>query len=348
MAEKKQEKHQTRWIVSVVVIVVVLIAGVFTYNRYTAGNSAGGTTSKNDHYVLRLADESGVCEAPQQIAIAKGFFKKVGLKYQLVKLSADTNGLDAVTANKVDASNTMLAALVQPLANGANLKITTGLHTGCVSILTGKNSKITSAQQLKGKKIGVAEVAGSEATFTKRYLANAGLNVTTNNSSVQFVTYDTSDLPIALSKGQVDAIAIEDPDTEIAVKQYGFHILASMASTKPFNTQYCCVAYVSDQLAQQHPEIARKYTLAMQEATKWVAKHQAEAARIQVQDKYVAGNPLTNLAAMKTYNWEASYNGGKQDFLQVAESLQKIGVVSKDVDVNALVNHSFLKEKGVQ
>ncbi|MFX3618865.1 MAG: ABC transporter substrate-binding protein [Sporolactobacillus sp.] len=348
MAERKQRKHLTRWIVSIVIIVAVVIASIVTYNRYTTSHAASGATIKKDHYVLRLADETGVCGAPQQIAVAKKFFKKVGLNYKIVKLSADTNGIDAITANKVDASNTMLAALVQPLANGARLKITTGLHTGCVSILTGKGTKITSAKQLKGKKIGVAEVAGSEATFTKRYLANAGLNVSTKNSDVQFVTYDASDLPIALSKGQVDAIAIEDPDTEIAVKHYGFHILASMANTKPFNTQYCCVAYVSDQLAQQHPEIARKYTLAMQEATNWVAKHRTETARIQVKDKYAAGNPLTNLAAMKTYNWKASYNGGKSNFVQVAHSLQKIGVVDKNVDVKALVNHSFLKVKGVR
>ncbi|MCI1881269.1 MAG: ABC transporter substrate-binding protein [Sporolactobacillus sp.] len=346
MAKKGKNVRATWWIVSVVVIVVVLIAAVFSVNRFSGRKAA--TAPKEDHYVLKLADESGLCEAPQQIAIEKGFFKKQGLKYKEVKLSQDTNGLDAITAGKVDASNSLLASLVQPLANGADFKITTGLHTGCIQILVGKHSKIKSVKDLKGKKIGVAEVAGSPATFAKRVFAHAGLSVTTKHSDVEFATYDGASLPLVLDKGQVDAIAIGDPDTLIAKKQYGFKTLASSATTKPFAKEYCCVAYVSNKLAKEHPEIARKYTIAMQEAANWVADHQKETVHLQTSKKYVAGAEATNLAALKTYSWKASYHNGEAAFKQVAHSLQDIGIVSKDVDVPALTKHSFLKVKGVQ
>lgn len=329
-------------------IQVVLAASLLLFGLFPATGINAVAKEKTDKYVLRLGDSSGVCGAPQQIAVEKGFFKKVGLKYKIIKLSADTNGLEAVSANKIDASNSLLGSLVQPLANGAQLKITTGLHTGCISILTAKSSKIVSAKDLIGKKIGVATVAGSEATFAKRYLSDHGVKVGTENAQVSFVQYDAAELPIALSKGQVDAIAIEDPDVQIAVKQYGFQELAASATTKPFNTEYCCVAYVSKSLAAKHPQIAKKYTLAMQEAAKWVAKHQTQTAKIQVADKYVAGNPLTNAQALKTYTWKASYKGGQKAFKQVARSLQKAGVVSKGISVSALAKRSFIKFSGVR
>lgn len=341
MTQKTKKGNKRKWWLGAVaaVIIVGIIAGV-AVKRNNDNKKAAAT--KQDNYVIRLADASGVCGAPQQVAISKGFFKKVGLKYKLVKLSADTNGLEATTSNKVDASNSLLGSVVQPLANGAQIKITTGLHTGCISILTPKNSNIKSAKDLIGKKIGVAQVAGSEATFAKRYLSEHGVKVGTKDSQVQFVQYDSSELPIALSKGQVDAIAIEDPDVQIAVKNYGFQILAASATTKPFNTEYCCVAYVSTKLAKEHPEIAKKYTEAMQEATRWVAKHRTETAKLQIAKKYAAGNWKTNLKALNTYNWKASYSGGQKAFIRVGKDLQKAGVVSKNTDISSLAKNSFL------
>lgn len=341
---KSRNRKKVWWWIGTVVVVLVIIFGIAL--KHNAASKKAAVTPKHDNYVLRLADASGVCGAPQQVAISKGFFKKEGLKYKLVKLSADSNGLEATTSNKVDASNSLLGSVVQPLANGAQVKITTGLHTGCISILTPKNSNIKTAKDLVGKKIGVAQVAGSEATFAKRYLSENGVKVGTKDSQVQFTQYDAAELPIALKKGQVNAIAIEDPDVQIAVKNYGFHILAASAKTKPFNTEYCCVACVSSKLAKEHPEIAKKYTIAMQEATRWVAKHKAQTAKLQIAKKYAAGSATTNLKALETYDWKASYDGGQKAFIRVGKDLQKAGVVSKDTDVNALAKNSFLKVSG--
>jgi NitT/TauT family transport system substrate-binding protein len=352
---KKQNNKKTAWIaVAVVAVLAILLAVVFVnQNKKSASSSKTQTTAiannkKDDNYVLKLGEAGGVCGAPQQIAQAKGFFKKVGLKYKIVKTSADSSAVETVTSGKVDASNTLLGSIIQPLANGAQLKITTGLHTGCVSLLTAKGSTIKSAKDFVGKKIGVSTVAGTEATFTKRWLGDNGVDVNSNTSKVQFVQYDASELSIALAKGQVDAIAIEDPDVQIAVKQYGFNVLASSAKTAPFNTEYCCVAFVSDKLAKEHPEVARKYTLAMQEATQWVKNHQAQTAKIAIAKKYVAGKASVNMEAMATYNWKASYNGGTKAFVQAGTDLQKLGIVNKDTDLNALAKNSFIKFDGVK
>ena len=324
---------------------VVIIGGGFAIHAATA-KSAAASSDKN--YVLKLADETGGCEAPQQIAIERGYFKRAGLKIKTVRLTQDTTDLDAVTSGKIDASNSLLASTIQPIANGAAIKITTGLHTGCISILTAQGSKIVSAKDLKGKKIGVPTVAGSEATFVRRYLTNAGLKVNGNTPDVQLIAYDSAELPLVLKKGQVDAIAIEDPDTQIAVKQDKFNVLASSAMTKPFNTEYCCVAYVSDKLAKEHPAIAAKYTKALQEAADWVSKNTSKTVDIQTKDKYVAGAKSTNLMAMNTYKWNASYEGAAKAFKQVANSLQKTGGLDKDINVNALAKSTLLKLKGVK
>ncbi|WP_445238839.1 ABC transporter substrate-binding protein [Lacticaseibacillus paracasei] len=348
---KKQTKTIGTAVAIIAALAIVLLFAFVNQNKKTTSTtnpSPVADVKKDDNYVLKLGDPGGVCGAPQQIAQVKGFFKKVGLKYKVVKVDANTTGIEAVTSGKVDASNSLLGSIVQPIANGAQLKITTGLHTGCISVLTAKGSTLKVPKDFVGKKIGVAAVAGSEATFTKRWLGDHGIKVGTNNAQVQFVQYDASELPIALEKGQVDAIAIEDPTVQIAVKQYGFNIVSSSAETKPFNTEYCCVAYVSAKIAKEHPEAARKYTLAMQEATDWVKHHQSQTANIQISNKFAAGKASVNEKALQTYDWKASYYGGQKAFIHVGKDLQKIGIVNKSTNLNTLAKSAFLKVQGVQ
>lgn len=96
--------------------------------------SAESSSKSDDNYVLKIADSSDLCSAPQQIAIEQGFFDKEGLDYELVKVGEDTSNFTAISTGQIDASNSLIGSVVQPLANGADIKITTGLHTGCLQI----------------------------------------------------------------------------------------------------------------------------------------------------------------------------------------------------------------------
>ena len=240
-----------------------------------------------------------------------------------------------------------MASIIQPLANGAKLKITTGLHTGCLQILT-KDGKIKSAAELKGKKIGVTAVAGSPAIFAKRVLAKSGLKVSDEKGDVSFVTYQSDQLGQVLDKGEVDAIALGDPDTEVLKKQYGFKTLANSSTDKGFKNEYCCVAYVSNDIVKKHPAVAAKYTLAMQKAANWVQKHKEETVDIQLNQNYVAGSKDSNLTSLNSYTFKPSYSGAYDSFDTVASDLRKIGILSNDVDLKALRINSFLKVKNVK
>ncbi|MFC4652677.1 ABC transporter substrate-binding protein [Lactococcus nasutitermitis] len=338
-------KNKTKYLLALIVALFLLVIIVFAvaHNKKSVASS-----SKKDSYVLKLSDANVLCDAPEEIAAAKGFFKDEGLKYTVSKLSASTTNIEAIESGKIDAGVSLLPSVVQPLSNGAQFKITTGLHTGCLSILVPQNSPIKNAQDLKGKSIGVSSVAGDDANFARTYLTQNGLNVNGNKSDVNFIAYDGSELPIALQKGQVAAIAEYDPETQILEQKDNFKVLASSSSTAPFNTEICCVAYVSDKLAKEHPEIAKKYTRALQKAAAWVSKHQEEAVKIQIEQHYVAGTQDVNLKALDMYHWKASYKDGASAFKTVAKDLQKTGALSKDINVPALAKNSLLKLTNVK
>ncbi|HWR43927.1 ABC transporter substrate-binding protein [Sporomusa sp.] len=303
--------------------------------------------SKADDFVLKIGYSGSLCEAPVHMGVEKGFFAEEGLKVDLIKLAPGTT-FEAVTAGKIDAGFGLLASLMQPLSNGLPIKVTTGLHTGCDKLLVPNNSGIKTLTDLKGKRIGVPSMTSSPIIFAKRALADAGVGVSEKNMEVEFVVFNASDLPIALKNGSVDALAMNDPTAAVAQKEFSLNTLVDSAVTEPYNHQYCCSAFVRDNIAKDYPEVAAKYTRAMQKASAWIQKNQDETAKIQVEKKWVAGDATFNAAVLKTYNYIPSVKGAYDAFGITAKQLQKVGMLGEGVDVEALHKNSFVFFKDVQ
>jgi len=317
-----------------------IFAGVFAVTAllftYCSKKSGGG-----EDEVLKAGYYGVLCEAPLHIAFEKGFFKDEGLNVELVKFAPGTI-FDALTSGQIDAAATLAANIIPPLANGLPAKITTGLHTGCDVVLVKPNSGIKNAQDLKGKKIGVPSMTSSPVVYTKRVLADNGINIRLEASEVEFVVYGTSDLPLILSNGGVDAIALNEPMAAIAAREYGFSTLFDSAVDAPYATQYCCLSFVSDRILQSNKKLAVKYTRAMQKASEYINSNQEEIARIQIEKKYVPGDPELNAAVLKKFNYIPSVNGAYEAFGIVAPQLQAVGMLSEDVDAKALQKNSFV------
>ena len=303
--------------------------------------------TKAEDFVLKIGYMGSLCEAPLHMAVEKGFFAEEGLQVDLIKLAPGT-AFEAVTAGTVDAGFGLLASLMQPLSNGLPIKITTGLHTGCDKVLVPKDAGIKTLADLRGKRIGVPSMTSSPIIFAKRALADAGVSVTEKNMEVEFIVFSLSDLPIALKNGAVDALAMNDPTAAIAQREFSLNTLVDSAVNEPYSHQYCCSAYVRDNIAQDYPEVAAKYTRAMQKASAWIQKNQEETAKIQVEKKWVAGDAAFNATVLKTYNYIPSVNGAYDAFGITAKQLQQVGMLDNGVDVEALHKNSFVFFTDVQ
>ena len=231
-------------------------------------------------------------------------------------------------------------AILVDLGNGQE-QIFEGLMDGLITPLLTLND-------LKGKRVGVPSMSSSPIIFAKRALADAGIGVSEKNMEVEFIVFSASDLPIALKNGAVDALAMNDPTAAVAQKEFNLHTLVDSAVTEPYSQQYCCTAYVSDNLASSNPEAAAKYTRAVQKASAWIQKNQDETAKLQVDNKWVAGDAIFNAAVLKTYNYIPSVKGAYDAFGVTAKQLQDVGMLDKSIDVEALQKKSFILLKGVE
>ena len=147
--------------------------------------------------------------------------------------------------------------------------------------------------------------------------------------------------------GAVDAISMPDPVATNAENEYGLKVLLDTAVTEPYASEYCCVSFVSSELAEKHPDIAAAFTRAVLKASAFVAENPEEAAQIQIDGEYVSGDAKANAEILKGYKYIPSVQGGYDALVNVATDLHDIGLLKESTDVSALVERSFKFFDGV-
>lgn len=285
-----------------------------------------------------------VCEAPLFIAHEKGFFRQQGLDTELVNGNYTTL-LDALATGKIHATDGLLLQWFKPIEQGINVKFTAGIHTGCLQIVVPGTSNVRAIRDLKGKTIGVNAIGGGGMNLGTRVLANAGVDYKTG---VTWKVFPNSELPLALKKGEVDAIIIGDPFAEIAIQTLNGRSILNSASQAPFEHEYCCLVVLNGDLVKNDPTTAAAITQAILNAARWVKANPKEAARIAVEKKYVPGDAELNARILATYDYEPSVDGGERALLAAGPELKKTGVLDPSTDVVALVKASFVRLKGVK
>ncbi len=297
-------------------------------------------------YQLKIAYVPHLCHAAMHIAVEKGFFEAEGIKPEMVQIDSG-HVQEALGSGQLDVGAGLVSKFLQPIENGLPVKFVAGLHTGCIKVLTKKDSGIASLKDLKGKRIGVPGLADATTYLLKRALIHQGIRVDEKEPEVEFVVFSRNDLPQALEKGVVDVIALVDPVASIAEKEYGLHVLLDSGKTAPYDKEYCCAVFIASRLAKEHPEIAAGLTRAILKASAWVQAHPEEAAKIQLDRKYVAGNLEFNTRLLKSYSFKPSVQGGYDAVYQNAKEFAHIGLIKKDTDPKAFADSVYLFQKDV-
>lgn len=313
---------------------------------FAAGCGNGGKQSQNGPIPIKVGYSPGVCNAAIFVAYENGYFKDEGLDVEMVQVDA-AHISDAVGAGQVDAFQGMASKMVQPLENGLPVVAVTGIHTGCQKVLVPGDSAIQNVAQLKDKKVGVPGLADAGTILVKRALYKEGVGVTDKNLEVDFRVFNRNDLPQAMEKGAVDAITASDPVGPIAVREFGYRVLLDNAKDEPFASEYCCLGFVTSKLANEQPDAAARFVRAINNAALWVQNHPKEAAQLELDKKYVAGDVELNTSLLESYNFNPSVQGGHDAIAAVARELAAIGLIGPNIDGEKFAQEHFKAFEGV-
>jgi Luciferase-like monooxygenase/NMT1/THI5 like len=120
---------------------------------------------------------NAVCTVGVPTALQKGSFERHNLDVELVNFGGSTDQLlEAIATGKADGGVGMALRWLKPLEMGFDVKIAAGIHGGCVRLWVAPGSDVKNLADLRGKAIGVTDMAAPDRNFFSIMLQKAGID----------------------------------------------------------------------------------------------------------------------------------------------------------------------------
>lgn len=273
---------------------------------------------------------TAVCTSSAPVAREHGIFAQHGLDVEFVNFGGSTEQLlEAIATGKADAGIGMALRWLKPLEQGFDVRITIGIHGGCMRLLGSKALNINDLASLRGKAIAISDQSSPAKNFFSILLAKAGIDPV---KDVEWRQYPLDLLALAVEKGEVQALADADPLTWLWLKDGKLNEVATNL-TGEYADRSCCVLAVRGSLVRDERAVATAVTRAVREAGNHVAHDPDDSAAIF--SRYGGKGSIQDLAAMlRSHTHHHQVVGGdlKNEIALYADELKLVKVIRPSTD----------------
>ena len=312
-------------------------ARALTTPRYIPGGplicraAAGGEALQGSPRKLTLAwYASAICTSAAPVAKERGIFAKHSLDVDFVNFGGITEQLlEAIATGKADAGIGMALRWLKPLEQGFDVRITAGVHGGCIRLLGSKAANIDSLESLRGKAIAISDQASPAKNFFSIVLAKKGIDPV---QDVEWRQYPGNLLALAVDKGEVQALADIDPLTYLWLKEGKLNEIATNLSGE-YADRTCCLLAIRGSLVRDELPVAAALTRSILEAGERVARDPEDAAAVF--SGYGGKGSVEDLAVMlRSHNHHHHPVGAtlKKELLLYTDELKAVNVIKKSTD----------------
>ncbi|UHC19287.1 ABC transporter substrate-binding protein [Methylobacterium currus] len=272
---------------------------------------------------IKLAwNASAICTAAAPVAKESGVFARHGLDVEFVNFGGSTEQLlEAIATGKADGGIGMALRWLKPLEQGFDVKVTAGIHGGCMRLLGATSAGATSLESLKGKVIAVSDQASPAKNFFGLLLAKRGIDP---ERDVEWRAYPLDLLALAVEKGEAQALADSDPRTFLWMKDTRLTEIASNLSAE-YHDRTCCVLALRGSLVRDERPVATALTRALLEAGTRVAHDPDYAAKVYA--GYGGKGSVEDLAAMLRSHTHHHHPLGADLKQQIAAYVEELKIV---------------------
>jgi ABC-type nitrate/sulfonate/bicarbonate transport system substrate-binding protein len=218
-----------------------------------------------------LADES-VLYLGREI----GIFKKHGIHPELIYIPGGSVAMQALLGRSLDLSLAGGTQLVYAQLKGADLRMIGGLNNRLPYVFMAREN-ITSAEQLKGKKVGISRFGSNTDFVIKLAATQLGLN----HRDLQIIQIGGQETRmVAMRTGAIDATVFV-PELVLVGRKLGFNTLLDFVA-KGIEYQHIGIAARTDYLKSQGDTL-RRFMRAYVESIAYYLSHRDEAVRKTMQ-----------------------------------------------------------------
>jgi NitT/TauT family transport system substrate-binding protein len=270
---------------------------------------------------------------PFQVAAVKGFFKEEGLDMEMIQVNPRLGAM-AVMNGDLDFTSTFGSTL-RGVLQGLPLKFVAVSVKKSEHFLVARRD-IKDVNELKGKKIAVSTLLGTDQTAAEEILRSKGFN------PALLQPLAVGDAPLraqALRTGIVDASSISSPH-DLALKSEGFNVLGGPEDVK-YALPTSGIA-VGNRFLQDKPQLIKQLLRALLKGHRFIFENKQETIGIMM--RWLSQSPemaahsyqlsLVSLARngeITDYEWERLTEGKKpladvRDFTLLRQAQKELGI----------------------
>ena len=255
---------------------------------------------------------------PFYVAASKGFFREEGLEVELIQVSPRLGAMAVMNGDV--AFTTSFTSTFRGILQGVPLKlILVALKKGMYYLIV--RPEIKDVQDLKGKKLGVATIRGTDQLVAEELLRSKGFNPALLQ---QLVIGETPLRAQALVAGVVQVVSLSPPH-DLILQQMGYKVLAG----PPELGLPASGLFTSDRLLKENPLAVRRTLRALIKANRFIADNRQETIAVML--KWL---PQSQEVAGRSYDVElkALTRDGQMTDAEMDSLIERLGEKKRPLD----------------
>jgi NitT/TauT family transport system substrate-binding protein len=248
--------------------------------------------------------------------------------------------VSALEAKQVQATFMIVPLAMKLREQGVPVKICYLGHRDGSEVVVGKNSKIRSLIDLKGKKVAVPSLFSNQNFVLHKLMADYQMNP----EDINFVVLPPPDMPTSLAAGAIDAYFVGEPFCAKAELDGIGRVLYYARDVWP--NFISCALVVHEDLIAEKPEVVQDLVRGIAESGAWAETHRAEAAKLVSpyyrQDQKVLEYVLTADPKRVSY---VNLTPTDEDLQLIEDMGMKMGLLTKHVPMDELIERKFVPEE---
>jgi NitT/TauT family transport system substrate-binding protein len=255
---------------------------------------------------------------PFYVAASKGFFREEGLEVELIQVSPRLGAMAVMNGDV--AFTTSFTSTFRGILQGLPLKlILVALKKGMYFLIV--RPEIKDVQDLKGKKLGVATIRGTDQLVAEELLRSKGFNPALVQ---QLVIGETPLRAQALVAGVVQVVSLSPPH-DLILQQMGYKVLAG----PPEVGLPASGLFTSDRLLKENPLAVKRTLRALIKANRFISDNRQETIAVML--KWL---PQSQEVAARSYDVElkALTKDGQMTDAEMESLIERLGEKKRPLD----------------
>jgi NitT/TauT family transport system substrate-binding protein len=208
---------------------------------------------------IRLPVPVAACLAP--LSLAEKLLQEEGftdVRYVPTPMVAGT----MLTDGDIDFDMHSWADFLPLVDAGKPVTVLAGILVGCMELRA--NDSIRSVADLRGKRVGVGAMGGTDHMLVSMMAAYVGLKPA---SDINWVLNPTASQAELFTAGEVDAFIGFPPEPKKPCPRDVGHVVVNIANDRPWSNYFCCMAVANTDFMRSNPVATKRALRALLKAT---------------------------------------------------------------------------------